>query len=236
MRWSQFVMTWQDDIPEQDEVGGGGRWYYWVSFCPAQENLSTLQGNGSYTIIWLEHHGGSKGENVHSDGSKLPRGIPHLSLVLSPLVEWCRNQSMWLSSPQAKSAYCEVRFPCLWRGYLSSHGTSLLPAWSLITMDHLLQCLFEPRVIQFDVKRPPRRNTPNSMVTDEIVEQTSDIIVRYLRQSWTLHLQPHQTNAMIISTRHLMPGTTTEESTTKSKLTTQASGMWCPSSLMLIGR
>jgi len=49
-------------------------------------------------------------------------------------------------------------------------------------MDHLLQCLFEPRVIQFDAKRPPRKNTPNSMVTDEIVEQASDIIVRYLRQ------------------------------------------------------
>jgi len=118
-------MKWQDDIPGQNEVGGGGRWYYWVSFCPAQENLSTLQGNGSCTIIWLEHHGRSKGENVHSDGSKPPRGISHLSFVLSSLVEWCRNQSMWLSGSQAKSAYCQVRFPCLRRGYLSSHGTSL---------------------------------------------------------------------------------------------------------------
>ena len=170
----------QHDIPEQNEVGGGGRWYYWVSFCPAQENLSALQGNGSCTIIWLEHHGGPKGKNVHSDGSKPLRGISLLYSVLSSLVEWCHNQSMWLPGPQAKSAHCEVRFPCLRRGYLSSYGTSLLPAWSLITMDHLLQCLFEPRVIQFDAKRPSRRNTSNSMVTDEIVEQTSDIIVRYL--------------------------------------------------------
>ncbi|KAL9713507.1 Actin-like protein arp8 [Leucoagaricus gongylophorus] len=73
-------------------------------------------------------------------------------------------------------------------------------------------CLFEPRVIQFDAKRSPRRNAPNSMVTDEIVEQTSDII----------------TNAMIISTQHLMPATSAEENTAKPKSTTQASDTSTP--------
>ncbi|KXN92421.1 Actin-related protein 8 [Leucoagaricus sp. SymC.cos] len=72
--------------------------------------------------------------------------------------------------------------------------------------------LFEPRIIEFDAKRLPVKNTPNSMVTDEIIDQTSDTI----------------TNAMMISTRHLMPPTT-EPATAKSQpATTQTSGTSTP--------
>ncbi|KAF5362071.1 hypothetical protein D9756_002285 [Leucocoprinus leucothites] len=73
-------------------------------------------------------------------------------------------------------------------------------------------CLFEPRVIEFDAKRPPARNTPHSMVTDEIVEQTSELI----------------TNAMIISTRHLMPPSTEDSSTKLKPAAAQASGTSTP--------
>lgn len=40
------------------------------------------------------------------------------------------------------------------------------------------QSLFEPRVIEFDNKRAAKGPTPSIDVTEDIVEQTSDYIVR----------------------------------------------------------
>ncbi|RDB23323.1 putative actin-related protein 8 [Hypsizygus marmoreus] len=50
-------------------------------------------------------------------------------------------------------------------------------------------CLFEPRVIEFDKKRSGFKISPASSVTEEIIE----------------HLADRVTNAMVISTQHLMP-------------------------------
>jgi hypothetical protein len=51
-----------------------------------------------------------------------------------------------------------------------------------------LQCLFEPPIIEYQAKRLPVKNTPNSMVTDEIVDHTPDLIVRVTPTSASLCL------------------------------------------------
>ncbi|KAF9454265.1 actin-like ATPase domain-containing protein [Macrolepiota fuliginosa MF-IS2] len=76
-------------------------------------------------------------------------------------------------------------------------------------------CLFEPRIIEFEDKRPPIKNTPNSMTTDEIVDHTSDLI----------------TNAMIISTRHLMPPPSENAASKSQPVTAQTSGTSTPGKL-----
>ncbi|EKM81702.1 hypothetical protein AGABI1DRAFT_54629 [Agaricus bisporus var. burnettii JB137-S8] len=73
-------------------------------------------------------------------------------------------------------------------------------------------CLFEPPIIEYEVKRLPVKNTPSSMVTDEIVDHTSDLI----------------TNAMVISTRHLMPQNPENTANKSQPPTTQTSGTSTP--------
>jgi hypothetical protein len=50
--------------------------------------------------------------------------------------------------------------------------------WKGLSLLTCLQCLFEPPIIEYQTKRLPVTNTPSSMVTDEIVDHTSDLIVR----------------------------------------------------------
>lgn len=62
------------------------------------------------------------------------------------------------------------------------------------------------------------------MVTDEIVDHTSDLIVRVPHSSALLTLIPPQTNAMVISTRHLMPQNPENTANKSQPPTTQTSG------------
>lgn len=62
------------------------------------------------------------------------------------------------------------------------------------------------------------------MVTDEIVDHTSDLIVRVTHSPGLLTLIPPQTNAMVISTRHLMPQNPENTANKSQPPTTQTSG------------
>ncbi|KIP07419.1 hypothetical protein PHLGIDRAFT_127629 [Phlebiopsis gigantea 11061_1 CR5-6] len=75
-------------------------------------------------------------------------------------------------------------------------------------------CLFEPRVIEFEQKRRGQRPYSSPDVTDEIVEQIAD----------------HPTQAMIISTQHLLPpALPTPIVALDASLATPGSGLQTPS-------
>ena len=78
-----------------------------------------------------------------------------------------------------------------------------------------MQCLFEPRVIEFDHKRE-NFHPIGQNVTEEITGHHGDAVVSGLA---TLELSKityrnGQTNAMVISTQHLMPTAQSEPLTT----------------------
>jgi len=73
-------------------------------------------------------------------------------------------------------------------------------------------CLFEPRIVDFDRKRLGFQQHRKSDVTEEIIELQAD----------------HVTNAMVISTQHLMPSS--EQSESPQKKDTTADGVPQPGS------
>jgi actin-related protein 8 len=78
----------------------------------------------------------------------------------------------------------------------------------------VLQCLFEPRVIEFDNKQENLHPIGHN-VTEEIIGQQGDVVVSVLAHLSCLNNSLNgQTNAMVISTQHLMPTTESESLTT----------------------
>ena len=80
--------------------------------------------------------------------------------------------------------------------------------------DLSFQCLFEPRVIEFEQKRAGMRFLTRAPdMAEEMVEQSADKLAeRYVRSYSTTVLAPEahltspwQTQAMMISTQHLFP-------------------------------
>ncbi|KAG6857474.1 hypothetical protein H0H87_003541 [Tephrocybe sp. NHM501043] len=86
-------------------------------------------------------------------------------------------------------------------------------------------CLFEPRMIEFDKKRLGLRYPSSAHVTEEIIDhQTDRVVSSAAKNTHPAHELEPQTNAMVISTQHLMPAALPpDESLSKSQVAGTAS-------------
>jgi actin-related protein 8 len=84
------------------------------------------------------------------------------------------------------------------------NSQSSIQAAQLVT-EFQFKCLFEPRVIEFDKKLAGMRPISHPDISDDILEPTSDQVVSLLSAWVFFAYMSKQTQAMIISTQHLLP-------------------------------